>query len=683
MKNVSFITISSFISAILLLAGCNSEEPFPSEEQNGESLIVAATCESFTPYTRVGIIGNSTVWSSGDSFGLFEREGALYRNSNVKFSLDEGSGNSTALFTGYADPQEGWATNEKMIYAYYPYDKREMMASEIYFELPYRQTQSVNTPLKHMSDNNRMISSASISEGNPIPLQLNFKSIFVKVDFPITNNSNDALDIEGVRIQSMDGSSVFMTEGKYSLRDALFNPLTIQKRADVGVDLDEPKRLEIGDSYTLSMFLFPFEIIQNSGISIVLKNSRKEITIDKFIDEADGLVLSSGSLFTEEINLTESSFIQSGTQTLSANQNSFIVAPPTIAGQTHEFLLPISRANIYWGVDNANVADNIISSNTNWVANIIWKDVDLEGNNSLIELTEGKSSGVGPVGSIGFRVSYKEDEKYGNAVIGIRKADANFNPIGEYLWSWHIWISDFDGGLDDYSGTNGFKLMDRNLGAKSKEKGDVGALGLLYQWGRKDPFIGASKIFFEEEEEMTYAPTTHTWPTPVPYSVGGTVPYAVMHPTTFITSEDGSTFNPHKSDWLIADVGTLWTNGTKTIYDPCPKGFKVASRNSWASLNSSNFIFDELNRGRAYEDVWYPAAGCIRGEQGKLMYVGTHGYATWSSGSATLTVDGILNYYARNMYYYNDDLNNTLDVDYRASRAHAVTIRCMEWSADQ
>ena len=34
--------------------------------------------------------------------------------------------------------------------------------------------------------------------------------------------------------------------------------------------------------------------------------------------------------------------------------------------------------------------------------------------------------------------------------------------------------------------------MDRNMGAISASPGNIGALGLLYQWGRKDPFLGSS-----------------------------------------------------------------------------------------------------------------------------------------------------------------------------------------------
>lgn len=44
--------------------------------------------------------------------------------------------------------------------------------------------------------------------------------------------------------------------------------------------------------------------------------------------------------------------------------------------------------------------------------------------------------------------------------------------------------------------------MDRNLGAVSATPGDAGAIGLLYQWGRKDPFVTTSEIGKNTEAEM-------------------------------------------------------------------------------------------------------------------------------------------------------------------------------------
>ena len=90
----------------------------------------------------------------------------------------------------------------------------------------------------------------------------------------------------------------------------------------------------------------------------------------------------------------------------------------------------------------------------------------------------------------------------GNALIGAKDAR------GKILWSWHIWMTDKpeDQSYKNYSS----KMMDRNLGATSATPGDVGALGLLYQWGRKDPFMGASAI--AEGTTTQAASTIGTWP---------------------------------------------------------------------------------------------------------------------------------------------------------------------------
>ena len=87
----------------------------------------------------------------------------------------------------------------------------------------------------------------------------------------------------------------------------------------------------------------------------------------------------------------------------------------------------------------------------------------------------------------------------GNAVIAVKDAS------GTILWSWHIWLTDQPQGHTYNNGA--VVMMDRNLGATSATPGDVGALGLLYQWGRKDPFLGSSSISDDIE-----AKSTITWP---------------------------------------------------------------------------------------------------------------------------------------------------------------------------
>lgn len=62
--------------------------------------------------------------------------------------------------------------------------------------------------------------------------------------------------------------------------------------------------------------------------------------------------------------------------------------------------------------------------------------------------------------------------KEGNAVIAAKDGSGNI------LWSWHIWFTDQP--QSHVYNNNAGTMMDRNLGATSATKGDVGALGLLY-----------------------------------------------------------------------------------------------------------------------------------------------------------------------------------------------------------
>lgn len=102
----------------------------------------------------------------------------------------------------------------------------------------------------------------------------------------------------------------------------------------------------------------------------------------------------------------------------------------------------------------------------------------------------------------------------GNAVIAVKDAGGNI------LWSWHIWVTGYDPNNEYDTWCIGVKMMNRNLGALSKEPED-GALthGLLYQWGRKDPFVSTNY-------RSTSMATTPTEPAAPMISLAADVKYA-------------------------------------------------------------------------------------------------------------------------------------------------------------
>ena len=150
----------------------------------------------------------------------------------------------------------------------------------------------------------------------------------------------------------------------------------------------------------------------------------------------------------------------------------------------------------------------------------------------------------------------------GNALIAAKDASGNV------LWSWHIWIPATEITTDTYS-LSSYRMMSRNLGALvDAEAGsspvDVRSLGLHYQWGRKDPFPGAGSSGGSDFAAVAGFEMILS---------GGamTVDQSIAKPTVFANTD---------GDWTTVTNGDLWgdTSGYKSMYDPCPPGYKVPKR---------------------------------------------------------------------------------------------------------
>ena len=246
------------------------------------------------------------------------------------------------------------------------------------------------------------------------------------------------------------------------------------------------------------------------------------------------------------------------------------------------------------------------------------------------------------------RFSTPETFANGNAVIAVK--DAN----GDILWSWHIWCSE-EGWQEHVYYNNAGTMMDRNLGATSATPGSVGALGLFYQWGRKDPFLGSSSI-----SSSVKALSTGTWETS---STQITNELAISNPTTFFTGWNN--FLPN-ANW----------QSKKTAYDPCPAGWRVpdgGDNGIWKTAGFADTTFDSTNRGISFsisssETTWYPASGYLNYGDGVLNSSGKFGYY-WS-----VTPSSSNN--ACNLYFnYNGGVGPTSS---NGNRSYGCSVRCLK-----
>ncbi len=230
----------------------------------------------------------------------------------------------------------------------------------------------------------------------------------------------------------------------------------------------------------------------------------------------------------------------------------------------------------------------------------------------------------------------------GNSVIAARDAS------GDIVWSWHIWMVEEDPRVEHhYTRGPDWQLMNCNLGATSYNEGDVGAYGLYYQWGRKDPFPGASVpggtgnsteigAFGDKTQQYVINGAEFSSTGNRNTAAEGDVAWSISHPTTMIHANGNDGKLGLDYTWLytsaVDDALKLWHSGNdgssaitsrngKTIYDPCPAGYciPVDAAHSWYNAwNIGNmqketaadvYGFNYFNPDGPGVGIYYPAAG--------------------------------------------------------------------------
>lgn len=204
-------------------------------------------------------------------------------------------------------------------------------------------------------------------------------------------------------------------------------------------------------------------------------------------------------------------------------------------------------------------------------------------NNAVLVWQDAKGlvKSVGGNGTEGVVVVQLNPGVTGNAVVAAKDGD-------KVVWSWHVWVITFDPTAEPMPWTGQkdgktYKFMDGDLGAMSNTKYDISAFGLLYQWGRKDPFLGADgvvsnamKSYYDIDGNEIYE-TAETRPVFEDHT-STTLELSIENPMTFYSAPSSAW---PVVDWLTDEAklqnNDAWggVSGYKSIYDPCPYGWKI------------------------------------------------------------------------------------------------------------
>ena len=259
-------------------------------------------------------------------------------------------------------------------------------------------------------------------------------------------------------------------------------------------------------------------------------------------------------------------------------------------------------------------------------------------------------------GSVVTSVSYAEDYiilhtpdplQPGNAVVAAKAEN------GDVLWSWHIWVPASAIETGSYGGVLGNEMMDRNLGALVAAKAEAAVIdplsyGFVYQWGRKDPFTGAAVAKSNTLATIAGAPD-EVAPGQISLAQGIANPRLLGH--------------INNGDWLLTADNTLWSDDEKTIYDPCPPGYRVPAGSAsyllfnnpssqegweanttygWITIGSPKAVFPIAG----YRDDY--TVGEIAKVGVRAMYWSSHGINEATASGANLRTDGAYNFSGQN-----------------------------------
>lgn len=320
----------------------------------------------------------------------------------------------------------------------------------------------------------------------------------------------------------------------------------------------------------------------------------------------------------------------------SAESNSYLVEPNSIV------MIPVSRAN-------KSQLGNQISSEDALHAELIWMD-----NLDVIDAVF--VSGNGETGS----VVVSTGEMNGNAVVAV-------NVNGKTVWSWHIWVTEDANSIKSITMPSGAELMDRNLGATSMVMGEVEAVGMQYQFGRKDPFV-ASASFGEPVDRDLFDIDGNVLE--IDLAAGPMdLAFATANPISFITRDSGVA-------WHDEDIRDWWntSDGSKSVYDPSPEGWKVASLETYADISDDSFNFDaDVTGGQLFvydgQSNYWPFTG-YREFHGLMDATGNYG-TFWTSEAIDDPAAGL-----------NSSLSPTFGLGGTAAvngapKARALSIRCV------
>lgn len=326
----------------------------------------------------------------------------------------------------------------------------------------------------------------------------------------------------------------------------------------------------------------------------------------------------------------------------STTANTYIISAPgnysfdaTVAGNGR---LPYGTSgSTILGIDPSKLLVNGIENyglTWLWASGTTFESVD-NGSMTDTQVVKQVLNSVGLSGEDGqFSIGLNDvgGKLSGNILLALyEKGDED--EVGEIVWTWHIWLSQpevqyykFPATNSEYLFTNeDWYMMDRNLGAETAELGNPRSSGLYYQRSRKEPMIGFGSIegstTWTQNQIKTYR-NTEVFGTRAVWASGayedygeyGTLSNPMVLMTGIPSQNAASEYYYAWSSSQGADDANDVSNDTKSMFDPCPPGYRMPTVREWDNFKN---------------DIYHTTGG--------VQGTGVFGYCPWKELPTIIT----------------------------------------------
>ncbi len=586
-----------------------------------------STPEAGTSYTLEGTVSaDGFTWKAGAGLSLFSATDGV-RIQNAQCSIEDGVGQATATFT---TPGIDLIAGENKLALLYPYTSTALYTSERFSNLTLSD-QTIAAPGEAAD-----YIAAGYATGTPgtdatFGFELTPVTAVAEVRIGTSMSEYTGATIDKVSIQN---SASIAIAGMYIINagsDIELQPADQNTSISVGVTVTAPEALASGTVQSIPVTLFPADFT-GEELNVMVDLTGDDGTAQTLTFKISDLVFEAGQ--TTVVDLSNFTISDITSEEWYCSDDTRLLPGMAYAyGQANTFIIQCKSGNTYTGGiyspnsdipdevtidyrirgDRSVITDDLIPENVTfeWFTKTYDGSLYTPRNQYFTEtgITLGESSFSITHDPDNYTVTVKNNETVAGAPILVMKKNGNI------LWAWSFWNVAADGTTLDPVTVGSYQFAPMDLGQPTTNTAwttggyPMYAMNLLYQWGRPYPVYWTTYWSLDTAESQGNVPTVYG-PLSLETSVS-TVGY--------IYSEDSSV-----TSWCTTSISDFWgtsdaeEDGSKTIYDPCPKGWKVATVPAMTALANGTPSFNS-ETANAY---WVTVNGVLLYNNGYVT--GTH-----------------------------------------------------------